>query len=262
MNIKINKKALKKVLGASMIIASTSIISGCGEKTLTEDVTKIYDTIDSNNDSGKIVPQYAKVKGEDFQLVVESSLDKEDSKNWTITSNKQILSKVYTKGLPADTKVWIDNIHTDTYLVATEEKMNGIKQDSMDDHSHSSNVLGFPISDTMSYYGFNEIEGQDKDFIEGASYGFDNYESGHIEQKRHTESDFLSEGVYANEISTIYDLWVQKGDNEPYMTTAKSTIIVLVYNEVKTEENGKVKVYRYDRYGNSEMIREENLSEK
>lgn len=48
-----------------MIIASTSIISGCGEKTLTEDVTKIYDTIDSNNDSGKIVPQYVDVKGED-----------------------------------------------------------------------------------------------------------------------------------------------------------------------------------------------------
>ena len=34
-----------------------------------------------------------------------------------------------------------------------------------------------------------------------------------------------------------------------YMTTAKSTIVVLVCNEVKKEEDGKVKVYRYDRNG-------------
>jgi len=67
----------------------------------------------------------------------------------------------------------------------------------------------------------------------------------------------LEKGVYANEISSIYDLCVQKGDNEPYMTTAKSTIIVLVHNEVKKEEDGKVKVYHYDRQGNYEIRYEE-----
>jgi len=257
MKININKKQLKKVLGASMIVMSTAVLSGCESKTLTEDVTEIYDVIDSNDEDGKIVPQVASVKGEDFQLVIENSIDKEKSKNWTITSNKQILTRVYTKGLPEDTKVWIDNIHTDTYLTSSTEEMNGIKQDSMDDHSHTEKVWGFPVSDTVSYYGYVEIEGQDREFIEGSSYGFDGYSSGEIHQRRHSEAEFLEKGVYANEISSIYDLWVQKGDNEPYMTTAKSTIIVLVHNEVKKEEDGKVKVYHYDRQGNYEIRYEE-----
>jgi len=170
MKININKKQLKKVLGASMIVMSTAVLSGCESKTLTEDVTEIYDVIDSNDEDGKIVPQVASVKGEDFQLVIENSIDKEKSKNWTITSNKQILTRVYTKGLPEDTKVWIDNIHTDTYLTSSTEEMNGIKQDSMDDHSHTEKVWGFPVSDTVSYYGYVEIEGQDREFIEGSSY--------------------------------------------------------------------------------------------
>lgn len=248
MNLKINKKQLKKALGASMIIMSTAVVGGCDAKTVTEDVTEIYSTIDSNDESGKIDPQVVDVAGEDFKLVIENSIDKADKK-WRITSNKQILTKINTKGLPADTEVWIDNIHTDTYIISTTEEMYGIKQDSMDDHSHSEQVLGFPISDTISYYGYNEIEGQDKDFIEGSSYGFNGYSSGTIEQRRHSESEYLEETVYANEISSVYDLWVQKGNQKPYMTTAKSTIVVLVCNEVKKEEDGKVKVYRYDRNG-------------
>lgn len=256
MNLKVNEKHLKRALGASMILMSTAVVSGCNAKTVTEDVTEIYSTIDSNDESGKIDPQIVDVAGEDFKLVIENSIDKSDKK-WRITSNKQILTRINTKDLPADTKVWIDNIHTDTYIISTTEEMHGIKQDSMDDHSHSEQVLGFPISDTISYYGYNEIEGQDKDFIEGSSYGFNGYSSGTIEQRRHSESEYLEETVYANEISSVYDLWIQKGDQEPYMTTAKSTIVVLVCNEVTKEEDGKVKVYRYDRNGECKDITDE-----
>lgn len=263
-NLKIiNIKKLKKLLGLTIVL--TTSLTGCNpSKTLSDDVTEIYTTIDSNTD-GEIEPQVIDVLGEDFKLVVENYLDKENSKDWHITSNKELFTKICTQGLPSDTKVWIDNIHTDTYIIATLEEMNNIKQDSMDDHSHNSEVLGFPISDKVNYYGTIEIEGQDMNFIEGSSYGFNGYNSGTITQRRHSESEFLEKSVYANEITSVYDLWVQKGDDEPYMTTAKSSVVVIVDNEVtkieSTKAGKKIRVYRYERNGNSEIISEKDYSE-
>jgi len=135
--------------------------------------------------------------------------------------------------------------------------MSNIKQDSMDDYSHNENSWGSPISDTVNYYGYNEIEGENLEFIEGSSHGFRCYYSGLVTTRRHEENEFLECSVYANEISSIYDLWIQKGNSEPYMTPAKSAIEVLVYNEVTVKDKDKIKVYKYDRNGDRTLISEE-----
>ena len=78
-----------------------------------------YDVIDSQGENVEILPQIVDVPGENFKLVIEYSLDESASKKWTITDNKKIYTKVYTQGLPEGVKVWIDNVHTDTSVVAS-----------------------------------------------------------------------------------------------------------------------------------------------
>lgn len=248
-----NLKKLKAILGLTTVLTITTL-TGCDDsRAVTDDATEIYTTIDSNDGQIDRKPQTIDVEGEDFKLIVENYVDK--TKKWKITDNKELYSKIHTKDLPANTKVWIDNIHADTYIVATDELMNGIKQDSMDDHSHSTEVLGFRISDDITYHGSFGIEGQNDNFIKGSFYGFEGYESGSVKEERRTEEDYLAATVYANKITSIYDLWVQKDDEEPYMTVAKSDILVLASNEItKINDEGTVEKYRYDRNGNYEVI--------
>ncbi len=252
-------KKFRKVLGLSIALTTASMTCGCGDKVVIEDQTEIYDYIDSNDGDIRIKPQVLEVPGEDFNLVVEYSLDEDTSKKWKITANKEIFTKTYTKGLPDDTKVWIDNIHTDISIVSSYECMDGITQDSLDDRIHNSLMYGFPISDNVCHYANSKIQGQNKDFIEGSYWGFEGYGSGEIKQKRYEESDYLSKGVYANLITSSYGLLIQKGDNEPYGVDVPSNILILINNEItKTDDSGEKTTYIYDRYGNCEEKEKSN----
>lgn len=124
----------------------------------------------------------------------------------------------------------------------------------MDDRIHNSLMYGFPISDTVSFYGVNEIEGQNSTFITGSFYGFSGYSSGTIDEERYKESDYLKAGVYANKISSSYGLLIQDGDLEPYGVDVSSDILVLVSNTIeKKYDNGKVEITEYDRNGKSKV---------
>lgn len=253
MNVKIgNKKKLAAVLVAATITLSTQ--TGCifeNEVAVMPDVTEQYNTIDSTSPEEAFEPQIIDVPGEDFKLVIEYTLEGDASKEWRITSDKKIYTKVYTKGLPEGKKVYIDNVHTDITIISTYPEMNGITQDSMDDRIHNSLMYGFPISDTTCFYAINEIEGQNDTFISGSSIGFNGYVSGSIDERRHTESEYLEKGVYANKITSIYGLLIQNGDDEPYGVDVSADVIVLANNKITKEtEDGKQKVYVYDRKGN------------
>lgn len=191
-------------------------------------------------------------------------MDKDTSKKWKITTNKSIYTKIYIKGLPADTKVWIDNLHTNAYTIALSDPMNEIIQDSLGDRIHNSLMYGFPISDNVYHYAKNQIEGLNKEFIEGNLIGFSSIESGYVEQKRYTEVDYLSAGVYANLIPSAYGLLIQKGDNEPYGVDVSSEILVLINNKVQLiDSTGMKQTYIFDRAGNIilEGYREESVEE-
>lgn len=249
-NLRINQKKVKSLIAAGLILTTAGSLTGCIYTEIPYDATADYDFIDTNNDEVKIEPQVLDVPGEEFKLVVEYYLDDVTSKKWRVTDNKKIYTKVYTQGLEEGKKVYIDNVHTDTSIVSTKETMNGITQDSMDDRIHNSLMYGFPISDTVYFYAVNEIEGQNDTFIRGSSLGFNGYSSGTIEEERYTETDYLSGGVYANKIASVYGLLIQSGDEEPYGVDVSSDVLVLVSNVVEYNYEDGSKVIRiYNRDG-------------
>ena len=248
---------LKALILAGFIGTSSLSLTGCDE-TVVDDATEQYDVIDSTGEDVRLKKQELDVPGEDFKLIVEYSLDENTSKKWRITDNKKIYTKIYTEGLDSNTKVYIDNIHTDTTLIATKETMNGITQDTMDDRIHNSLMIGFPIDNDTYLYAINEIEGQNDSFIEGSHMGFSGYSSGNISEHRYTEEDYLKAGVYANKISSVYGLLISKNNDESYGVDVSSDMIVISSNTIKKKEsNGKVKILKYNRDGSyTEEIKE------
>ena len=256
LNIKA-KENIKRIISGGLVLGTLSL-AGCTETTVIEDQEGIYDVIDSQGENIEIAPQVIEVPGEDFKLVIEYSLDPDSQKKWRITDNKKLYTKVYTEGLPEDVKVYIDNVHTDTTIVSTKESMNGILQDTMDDRIHNSLMYGFPIDDDTHFIAVNEIEGQNDNFISGSIYGFNGYVNGEIVERRHSEEEYLEEGVYANKIASAYGLLIQKGDEEPYGVDVSSDILVLAYNIVtKKDSEGAYKYYQYDKYGNYTTLTEQ-----
>lgn len=257
MKIKIkNAEKLTALLLSGTIALST--LAGCGKTyVVVPDATEKYDTIDGSNVAEAFKPQVLDVPGENFKLVIEYSLDEKTAAEWRITSDKKIYTKVYTQGLTEDTKVYIDNVHTDTTIVSSYASMNGITQDTMDNRIHNSLMLGFPISNTTPFYAVNSIEGQNDTFISGTTLGINGYTSGTVIEKRYTEDVYLKYGVYGNKIASVYGLLIQKGDEEPYGVDVSSDVVVLASNTITCEDiTGKQKVYVYDRKGNKSEIQD------
>lgn len=252
-NLKLGKKIA--LITGTVVLSTSLLLSGCDAQVYNSNIEDEYDVIDSQGEDVRILPQVLDVPGEDFKLIIEYSLDENTSKKWTITDNKKIFTRVYTEGLADDVKVWIDNVHTDTSIVSTRETMNGILQDTMDDHIHNSLMYGFPISDTTSYYAVNEIEGQNDSFISGSFFGFNGYASGIIDERRYTEEDYLGAGVYANKISSSYGILIQKGDAEPYGVDVSSDIVVLACNTIERNyESGRKDIRVYNRDGSYSLV--------
>ena len=134
-NLNVRGKFCALVFAGTLVLSPTLV--GCSYEVGDSNIEGVYDVIDSQGEGIKILPQELEVPGEDFKLVIEYSLDEDSSKKWTITDNKKLFTKVYTKGLPEGVKVYIDNIHTDTSIVASRETMDGILQDTMDDRIHN-----------------------------------------------------------------------------------------------------------------------------
>ena len=157
--------------------------------------------------------------------------------------------------MPDNVKVYIDNVHTDTTIVATEDVINGILQDTMDDRIHNSLIYGFPIYNDTSFYGVNVIEGQNDTFIKGSFNGFNGRVSGTVEEERYIEEDYLSAGVFANKISSSYGLLIQVGDNEPNGVDVSSDIVVLACNRIVTNYSDGTQIIKvYNRDGSYERI--------
>ena len=277
-NLKVNEKAIKNLranlIKRSALVTLTSTLvltglTGCDEKELSNSAMSAdsYDKINSNDYNRSFgediisgIVQELKVPGEEFGLIVEYDCLLEDEEEWTVTGNKNLYMRVYTKGLSSDKKVYMDNIHIDTTIMATIKQFDGILQDTMDDRIHNSLMLGFPISDDTYYYGVNAIEGQNDNFIQGFIHGCQGYSNGSVEEKRFLESDYLSKGVFANKITSVVGLLIQDNEHEvPYGVDVLSTLMVDFCNKVLFVKDGKkyYKIYEIDDEGNVEVIEEE-----
>ena len=241
-----NKMRIKnlKVRGIALVLATTSLftLSSC-DKELAAD--EKYDIVQNDSDESLTagLEQVLDVPGQKFKLVTNYVCDDESKREWRITSDKFLYFDVRTEGLPEGTEVYIDNIHIDTSIKSKYAAMDGIIQDSMDDHVHSSQLIGFPISDTTTYYGVNAIEGSNETFIKGTVYGHNGYIGGSVEEKRYTESKYIELGVYANKIQIVYDLLVKGPNDKDFSNISVSTdfLVPVTSTEINYEKlNGTV----------------------
>ena len=261
-NIKFYKRGC-----AALAMAASLVLTGCGESTYVPVTANETNTIDSNsNGEMDAISKVITVPRENFQLSVGYSIVppegvNEDDFKWRVTNDKNLNIEVHTVGLPEGYRVWIDNVHIDTFIEATDPYFNGITQDTMDDRVHSSLIMGFPISDTTYYSSTNLISGQDKDFIEGTFRAYcsdsDGYAKGEVRQQRYVDEDYLKKGVYANKIGLIYGLLIQgPNDPEPYGVDVPDEVHVYVYNRVEKYDSmkGAISVYEYDMNGNPVLV--------
>lgn len=245
-------KALSIIL--SSVIASTSL-TGCdlGPRRELAPIEN-YDIL--NDDEAKIgetLKQELEVPNENFKLVCEYTCDPGEEKVWRITGDKFLRLKVYTENLPEDYNVYIDNIHIDTSIKSRYAVVDGIKQDTMDDRIHNSLMLGFPISNSVSYVGVNAIEGCNESFINGTYFGMQGYASGSVTQKRYTEADYQELGVYANKISIVYDLLVKGPNDKDYKNISLDTDFIVYTSDVEIEYGKKQNID-----GTKKLIKEKN----
>lgn len=256
-NIKLYKKGC-----VALALAAGLSLTGCGESAYVPVTANETNTIDSNQ-TGEMnsITKELEIPREDFKLEVSYSIlppegVSEEDFRWRVTNDKNLNIEAHTIGLPEGYKVWIDNVHIDTFIEATDPYFNGILQDTMDDRIHTSLLMGFPISDDTYYSSSNCISGQDKDFIEGTFYAYGSYGSGSVDQKRYVDSDYLCKGVYSNKICLVYGLLIQgPNDAEPYGIDVTDEVHVYVYNRVEKYDSSKgiMNVYEYDLDGNSRL---------
>ena len=231
-----------KVRATAFALLATSMftLSSCETHELApeEDYDVVTKDQNGNEDLSMGLTQTLDVPGQDFKLITQYACDDAAKREWRITSDKFLYYNVCTEGLTEGAEVYIDNVHIDTSIKSKYAVMDGIIQDSMDDHVHSSQLIGFPISDNTVYYGVNAIEGCNDTFIQGTFYGYNGYSSGEVEQKRYTESEYLEMGVYANKIQIVYDLLVKGPNDKDFSNISVSTdfIVPVTSTEVEYED--------------------------
>jgi len=265
-NLRINPMKRLCMIGTSFtLVAST--LTGCGDTELSTNRVSSDSIIDFKEEDNFLeggIQKTIPVPGENWNLIVQYSGELENSEYWTITDNKKLYMKIYTQNLPEGYQVYINDIHADTTIVARQSRMDGIKQDTMDDGIHGTTLLGFPIGNDTCCYIKNAIDGQNDEFISGSTTGFQGYTSGTITEKRFLESDYLEKGVVANSIYTIFGLLV-KGPNDKDFRgiDVDDDIAIAVYNRVsyiddnnsvyeveyQTDENGNVTAVTYTEDG-------------
>lgn len=247
--LEIREENLKRILKkCSVVLVAGTLampLTGCIKEVSTNSQVK-YDVIDTFNSeiSTNGIQQELEVPGQDFKLIVNYKCVMEEGAKWTVTSDKKICMDVYTKGLPKDKKVYIDNVHTDTTIRSIYPTIDGITQDSMDDRIHNYLMYGFSISDENFYSSINLIEGQNDTFIKGTTHGFDGYYKGTVIEKRRVESEYLATGVYANQISSIIDLIIVDESGVMTCVSVPSDVQVSVWPFIEKVKRGK-KVYTY-----------------
>lgn len=250
---KIKKIGIKGAVVLGMVVVSVSGLSGCAE--IPEPVPyEEYDIIDPNalDENGDLLfttglTKRLPVKGEDFDLITIFSCDNAEKRVWEVSKDKFLNFAINTDGLPAGYKVYIDNIHIDTFTAANNEEMDGILQDTMDDRIHNSLMYGFPISDTAVCYGVNAIEGLNEGFIELSFYGFRSgsfyLAEGTEEKRRYTEDNYMQVGVFGNKILIVIDLLVKGPDEEDYRNISVETDFIILGSSEKAKQN-MLKLYK------------------
>jgi len=238
------KKLKLKAAVFSLAFGSIVLMTGCDQELAPDEDYDVLEQIDNKNNSlTSGLQQVLEVPGQNFKLITEYTCDDSSKREWRITSDKFLYLQVYTEGLPNDVEVYIDNIHIDTSIKSKYAVVDGVLQDSMDDHVHSSQLIGFYISDNSSYFGVNAIEGCNQEFLSMTGYSFNGYGTVDAQTERQLESDYLEKGVYANKIQIVYDLLIKGPNDKDYTNVSVSTDFLVPVTSTINYEKSEQKTY-------------------
>lgn len=234
------KKLVKRGKYFFVLISILLCLSGCGgillstEEVIEKDITTI--SLESSYEDGQTqVIDEIKIKGEPFSLVCKYDTGDQMLNDWRVTSNKIINMTAHTKNLPEGYSVYIEHVHADIVLRATEPQLDGITQDSMDDSDHRVPSKGFFISDTIEYNNVFSIEGYTDQFYTLWGYACGDFGSVSSSYKRLTELNIREAGCYAEMLAVVYDIVIITPEcEEGYVKSVYSKVLIPLTSELST----------------------------
>ena len=104
----------------------------------------------------------------------------------------------------------------------------------MDDHVHSSALVGFGIDDDTPYIGVNAIEGSNNEFIDSVNAAY----YLHDNRYREKESFYKEHNVYANKVSVVIDLLIKNPGEDFYhnVSVHDEFLVPITYAEAVVKE--------------------------
>lgn len=174
------------------------------------------DRLSSDLDDG-VLSQVNEMPGEQISLEMQYRTDY-DVASWRITDSKTLAFSVRLHGeAPAGSTVLIENVHVDVVLDARRASVDGLLQDSMDDHLHTGTEAGFLVTAAYPYEEVFAIEGFSETLISGWSFVTGGTGSGEVEEERLTENSLREDGlVEASKITFVYDVLIRYSPDEPF----------------------------------------------
>lgn len=140
-----------------------------------------------------------------------------DTSKWRVTDTKILSCNLRVVEAGKDVKILVTHIHVDTSLISTEEQINGMSIDSMDDKLSSGTLPGVLVDAKHPYPLIFSIEGYTKDLIDGWAFVNGSGGTGHITQSRLTEENLLTYGkVYGQKFTYVYKLLVSDNGKDEY----------------------------------------------
>lgn len=208
------------ILTAAALGAGALTAAGCGqEDNAVSPHDKTRECLKSGINGQELV-HVLPVPGENFSIKATYSTDY-DTASWKITDTKTLDIKEELVPAP-DAKapeVLVEHLHVDASVKAKKSGVNGLQQDSMDDHLHTGTQAGFLITPDYPYTEKFVIQGYSENLTSGWGFMVGGYGSLDIEEKRLTEGNLRDQGAIGTEIQMVTDLLMKNDKDAAYHKT-------------------------------------------
>jgi len=203
-------KNFSKIISVAIAFSLIFVLAGCDESTIEEaKPSPNLDALQNDLQDGSY-SQEVTLDNVSFKTTYTTDYD---AKNWKITSPKTLTSEISITQIPAGTRVQIIHIHVDTSLLSTQEQVQGLSIDNMDDKLSSGTESGIDVTKDYPYTLIFSIEGFSKDLISGWGFITGSYGCISLSQNRLTESNLTDPkygaGVYGQKFTYIYKFLIK-----------------------------------------------------
>ena len=213
---KLGAAELAKTLLATGAALGAVTLSACGGES--EDATPPRHIECLSNDlAGRSLQRTMEVPGENFTVTASYSTDY-NVNQWKITDSKTLDIKLEVTPTNSETlpTVLVENLHADAAIYAPgKQGINGLKQDTFDDHLHAGDQPGFLVSPEHPYTEEFVIEGYSETLLNAWGSMYSGYGAFSAEEKRLTEKELLEQGAKGEKFNLVVDL-LMKNATETY----------------------------------------------